>query len=111
MLDGWRGLCSAFRYFQFQALADFCGNRYSQLISAKSSYRPYSPKQPVPTTSRDRSELTISISSALSKRQPGQKAHIQRVPYSLFWALLKINAQFDKNPAFTVGQLEGTYNT
>ena len=50
--------------------------------------------------------MTISISSALSKRQPGQKAHIQRVPYSLFWALLKINAQFDKNPAFTVGQLK-----
>ena len=40
------------------------------------------------------------------KKATGAKAHIQRVPYSLFWALLKINAQFDKNPAFTVGQLK-----
>jgi nucleoside-diphosphate-sugar epimerase len=34
------------------------------------------------------------------------KTHIQTVPYSLFWALLRINALFDKNPAFTVGQLK-----
>ena len=40
------------------------------------------------------------------KKATRAKAHIQRVPYSLFWALLKINAQFDKNPAFTVGQLK-----
>jgi nucleoside-diphosphate-sugar epimerase len=40
------------------------------------------------------------------KKATGAKAHIQRVPYNLFWALLKINAQFDKNPAFTVGQLK-----
>src|SRR5258705_12773254 len=30
------------------------------------------------------------------KKATGANAHIQRVPYSLFWALLKINAQFDK---------------
>jgi len=40
------------------------------------------------------------------KKATGAKAHIQRVPYGLFWALLKINAQFDKNPPFTVGQLK-----
>ena len=40
------------------------------------------------------------------KKATGAKAHIQKVPYSLFSALLKVNALFDKNPAFTVGQLE-----
>ena len=40
------------------------------------------------------------------KRATGSKARIQRVPYRLFWAMLKLNALFDRNPAFTVGQLE-----
>ncbi len=40
------------------------------------------------------------------KKATGAKAHIQKVPYSLFWTLLKVNALFDKNPAFTVGQLK-----
>ena len=39
------------------------------------------------------------------KKATGAKAHIQRIPYSVFWSLLKINAIFDRNPAFTVGQL------
>jgi nucleoside-diphosphate-sugar epimerase len=34
------------------------------------------------------------------------KAHIQKIPYSVFAALLKANALFDSNPAFTVKQLE-----
>jgi nucleoside-diphosphate-sugar epimerase len=34
------------------------------------------------------------------------KTRIQKVPYSLFWAVLKLNALFDRNPAFTVKQLE-----
>jgi nucleoside-diphosphate-sugar epimerase len=34
------------------------------------------------------------------------KAHLQRIPYRLFWGLLKINSLFDKNPPFTVKQLE-----
>jgi nucleoside-diphosphate-sugar epimerase len=40
------------------------------------------------------------------KRATGTKTRIQRVPYGLFRAMLKLNAVFDKNPAFTVGQLE-----
>jgi nucleoside-diphosphate-sugar epimerase len=40
------------------------------------------------------------------KKATGAKAHIQKVPYSLFWTMLKVNALFDKNPAFTVAQLE-----
>jgi nucleoside-diphosphate-sugar epimerase len=40
------------------------------------------------------------------KEATGAKAHIQKVPYSLFSALLQVNALFDKNPAFTVGQLK-----
>lgn len=31
---------------------------------------------------------------------------IQRIPYSLFWLILKANAFFDKDPAFTVTQLK-----
>lgn len=40
------------------------------------------------------------------KRATGAKARIQRIPYGLFRAMLKFNALFDRNPAFTVGQLE-----
>ena len=29
-----------------------------------------------------------------------------KIPYSLFYALLKANSLFDKNPAFTTKQLE-----
>jgi nucleoside-diphosphate-sugar epimerase len=39
------------------------------------------------------------------KKATGAKAHIQTIPYRLFWSLLKINAIFDRNPAFTVDQL------
>jgi nucleoside-diphosphate-sugar epimerase len=34
------------------------------------------------------------------------KARIQKVPYGLFWAMLRLNALFDRNPAFTVKQLK-----
>lgn len=34
------------------------------------------------------------------------KTRIQKVPYSLFWTVLKLNALFDRNPAFTAKQLE-----
>jgi nucleoside-diphosphate-sugar epimerase len=40
------------------------------------------------------------------KRATGSKTRILRVPYRFFWALLKANALVDKNPAFTVKQLE-----
>ena len=40
------------------------------------------------------------------KRATGAKASIQRVPYNVFWAMLRVNALFDKNPAFTIKQLE-----
>ena len=36
----------------------------------------------------------------------GARARIQKVPYSVFWMLLRANALFDKNPAFTTSQLE-----
>jgi nucleoside-diphosphate-sugar epimerase len=35
------------------------------------------------------------------KKATGAKARIQKVPYGLFWAMLKVNAIFDKDPAFT----------
>ena len=40
------------------------------------------------------------------KRATGAKAHIQKIPYKLFSTLLQVNALFDKNPTFTVGQLK-----
>lgn len=36
----------------------------------------------------------------------GAKARIQRIPYWLFWTILKANAAVDKDPAFTVSQLK-----
>jgi nucleoside-diphosphate-sugar epimerase len=40
------------------------------------------------------------------KSATGAKAWIQKIPYNLFWAALKANAFFDKDPAFTTKQLE-----
>jgi nucleoside-diphosphate-sugar epimerase len=40
------------------------------------------------------------------KQATGAKTHIQKIPYGLFWTLLKVNAIFDSDPAFTVGQLK-----
>ncbi|MBB5316923.1 NAD-dependent epimerase/dehydratase family protein [Tunturibacter empetritectus] len=40
------------------------------------------------------------------KKATRAKTRIQRIPYSLFWSLLALNALFDRNPAFTVGQLK-----
>lgn len=34
------------------------------------------------------------------------KARIQKVPYGLFWVMLRLNALFDTDPAFTVKQLK-----
>jgi nucleoside-diphosphate-sugar epimerase len=34
------------------------------------------------------------------------KARIQKVPYGLFWVMLRLNALLDRNPAFTVAQLK-----
>jgi nucleoside-diphosphate-sugar epimerase len=42
----------------------------------------------------------------LLKEATGAKARIQKVPYKLFWLLLKANALRDKNPPFTTKQLE-----
>jgi nucleoside-diphosphate-sugar epimerase len=42
----------------------------------------------------------------LLKEATGAKARIQKVPYALFKLLLKANALVDKNPPFTVKQLE-----
>jgi nucleoside-diphosphate-sugar epimerase len=40
------------------------------------------------------------------KQATGAKTKIVRIPYRLFWWLLRIYAWFDKNPAFTAKQLE-----
>lgn len=40
------------------------------------------------------------------KQATGAKARIQKIPYSLFWAILKTYSLFDKDPPFTVAQLK-----
>ena len=40
------------------------------------------------------------------KRATRARTHIQRIPYGLFWAILRANSIFDKEPAFTVTQLK-----
>jgi nucleoside-diphosphate-sugar epimerase len=40
------------------------------------------------------------------KQATGAKTHIVRIPYRLFWLLLKTYSIFNKNPAFTARQLE-----
>lgn len=40
------------------------------------------------------------------KEACGARAAIVRIPYGLFWALLKVYAVFDRNPPFTTSQLE-----
>ena len=39
------------------------------------------------------------------KMATGAKCRIQRIPYGLFAAMLKVNSLIDRNPAFTVKQL------
>lgn len=40
------------------------------------------------------------------KKATGATARIQRIPYGLFWTILRVNSIFDKDPAFTVNQLK-----
>lgn len=40
------------------------------------------------------------------KKATGAKARIVKIPYRVFWLLLKANTLWDKNPAFTPRQLE-----
>jgi nucleoside-diphosphate-sugar epimerase len=40
------------------------------------------------------------------KKATHAKVHLQKIHYSLFWSLLKVNSFFDKNPVFTVKQLQ-----
>ena len=40
------------------------------------------------------------------KAATGAQTHIQRIPYGLFAAMLRVNGLIDRNPAFTVKQLE-----
>jgi len=40
------------------------------------------------------------------KSATNANARIVKIPYSVFWALLKVNSLFDRDPAFTTKQLE-----
>lgn len=40
------------------------------------------------------------------RREAGARATILRIPYGLFWLLLKVYAAFDRDPPFTTKQLE-----
>jgi nucleoside-diphosphate-sugar epimerase len=47
----------------------------------------------------------IDLMRAVNKAT-GSRSHIVRIPYIVFWGLLKLYAVFNKNPAFTTRQLE-----
>ena len=57
-----------------------------------------------PITGTERIDY-IDLMRAVNKAT-GSRSHIVRIPYSVFWALLKLYAVFDKNPVFTTRQLE-----
>ncbi len=40
------------------------------------------------------------------KQAAGARARLVKIPYRMFWVLLKINSLWDRNPAFTARQLE-----
>jgi len=47
----------------------------------------------------------IDLMRAVNKTT-GSPTHVVRIPYSVFWSMLKLYAVFDKNPSFTTRQLE-----
>jgi nucleoside-diphosphate-sugar epimerase len=76
--------------------ADFCEIIVSSILTEKTgAYN---------ITGQERIDYVDLIRAV--KQATGSSTRIQRIPYSLFWALLRVNALFDKNPAFTVGQLK-----
>jgi nucleoside-diphosphate-sugar epimerase len=76
--------------------ADFCEIIVSSLINERTgAYN---------ITGQERIDYIDLIRAV--KRATRAKAHLQKIPYSLFWSLLKIYSLFDKNPAFTVKQLQ-----
>ena len=40
------------------------------------------------------------------KAATGARARVVKLPYKLFWSMLRVNAVFDKDPPFTTKQLE-----
>jgi len=76
--------------------ADFCEIIVSSLINERTgAYN---------ITGQERIDYIDLIRAV--KRATRAKAHLQKIPYSLFWSLLNIYSLFDKNPAFTVKQLQ-----
>jgi nucleoside-diphosphate-sugar epimerase len=55
-------------------------------------------------TGRDRVSYIDIIRTI--KRETGAPALLLRIPYSLFWVMLKVYALFDRDPPFTTKQLE-----
>jgi nucleoside-diphosphate-sugar epimerase len=53
-----------------------------------------------------RAEINYIDIIRLMKKTTGAKAHIVKIPYKLFYALLWLYAKFDSNPPFTVNQLQ-----
>ena len=76
--------------------ADFCEVIVSSILNEKTgAYN---------ITGQERIDYIDLIRAV--KRATAAKARIQKIPYSVFWSLLKVNSLFDRDPAFTVGQLK-----
>jgi nucleoside-diphosphate-sugar epimerase len=76
--------------------ADFCDIIVSSILTEKTGAYNITGQQRI-----DYIDLIRAV-----KQATGARTRIQRIPYSLFWALLRVNALFDSDPAFTVGQLK-----
>lgn len=76
--------------------ADFCRIIVSSLMNGKTgAYN---------ITGRERIDYIDLIRAV--KKATRATARVQKIPYSVFWSLLKIYSLFDRNPAFTVKQLQ-----
>jgi nucleoside-diphosphate-sugar epimerase len=76
--------------------ADFCEIIVSSLMNERTgAYN---------ITGQERIDYIDLIRSV--KEATRAKVHLQKIPYSLFWSLLKVNSLLDKNPTFTVKQLQ-----
>ncbi|MGA1983151.1 MAG: NAD(P)-dependent oxidoreductase [Acidobacteriaceae bacterium] len=76
--------------------ADFCDIIVSSILTEKTGAYNITGQQRI-----DYIDLIRAV-----KQATGARTRIQKIPYSLFWALLRVNALFDGDPAFTVGQLK-----
>ncbi len=98
--------CSRSRSSPSPARDDFCGSPSSQATSATVIAAAIDQEMTgaYNITGQERIDYIDLIRA--SKSRPARRPASRPSPTTLFWTLLKVNALFDRNPAFTVGQLK-----